>query len=46
MTRPVYEDDVIKAIKFKLNNEESAWKKQNSVDLKQEQSNKNDENSV
>ena len=28
--RPVIEEDVIKAIKFKLNNEEGAWKKQSS----------------
>jgi hypothetical protein len=28
MNRPVYEEDIIKAIKFKLNNKEQAWKKQ------------------
>ncbi|XP_046855861.1 uncharacterized protein LOC124448953 [Xenia sp. Carnegie-2017] len=28
MSRQVIEEDVVKAIKFKLNNEEQAWKKQ------------------
>ena len=26
----VYEEDIVKAIKFKLNNEEQAWKKQSN----------------
>ena len=28
--RQVIEEDIVKAIKFKLNNEEGAWKKQTS----------------
>ena len=28
LKRPLIEEDVIKALKFKLNNEEGAWKKQ------------------
>ena len=31
MLRPVIEEDVIKAIKCKLNNQEKAWKKQNEL---------------
>ena len=28
--RQVYEEDIVKAIKFQLNNEEEAWKKQSN----------------
>mgnify|MGYP002804598257 FL=1 len=31
MPRPVIEEDIIKAIKCKLNNQEKAWKKQNEL---------------
>lgn len=37
MARDVIEENIIKAIRYKLNNEEQAWKKQsNSQDVKVE----------
>ena len=36
MPRPVIEEDIVKAIKFKLNNEEQAWKKQHDKTVLQE----------
>ena len=34
MTREVFDEDIVKAIKFKLNNEEQAWKKQHEENEK------------